>query len=101
MATERIKIRGLVRGPGWAFIVWGCVVLLKGLYDLGWGEPEANLYSQKPWAFISREAWRRYAGFEAVYGLACLGLAWLLFSYARRLPETIQRVRQPFEDPFA
>ncbi len=100
MATERVKIRGLVRGPGWAFLAWGVLVLAKGIYDLFRGEPDANLYSSRPWEFISREAWLRYAAFEAVYGACCLALSGLLFGYARRLPETIERERRPAIDPF-
>ena len=97
---ERIKIRGLARGPAWAFAVWGSAVLLKGAYDLfGGGQPEANYYSPKPWMFVTRAEWTRYASFEAVYGLACLVLARLLFVYARSLPETLSRPRPPAIDP--
>ena len=67
---------------------------MKGVYDrlLG-GEPEANKYAPAPWAFVSRDQWARYASFELVYGLACLGLAVLLYRYARFLPETVSRPR--------
>lgn len=91
---ERIKIRGLAHGTAVAFAVWGLVVAAKGLFDLFLGEPEANRYSARPWEFITREAWLRYGGFELVYGLACLGLAWALWRYARFLPEAISRPRR-------
>ncbi|MBI4056361.1 MAG: hypothetical protein HY399_02315 [Elusimicrobia bacterium] len=84
---EKIKVRGLVKISGTLFFVWGLLVAVKSLYDLFWGEPESNRYSLKPWEFVSREQWFRYAGFELVYGLACLALAWTLFQYAAKLPE--------------
>lgn len=61
------------------------------------GEPEANLYSPVKWQFVTREQWLRYSGFELTYGLACLGLAVLLWRYSRFLPEWIQRPRRPAE----
>ena len=89
---EQIKIRGLVKISGALFAVWGAAVTVKGVYDrfLG-GEPEANRYAPAPWAFVTREQWARYAGFELAYGLACLALAFLLFHYSRFLPETVER----------
>ena len=91
MATEKVKIRGLAIIAAWIFAVWGGVIALKGLYDLIWGTPEANLYAPAPWAFISREEWRRYGVFEAVYGLACLGLGATLARFSRFLPDTVAR----------
>ncbi len=91
---ERIKIRGLAHGTSIVLGLWGLVVAFKGLYDLFVGEPEANLYAPRPWEFVTREAWMRYSGFEFVYGLACLALAWALWRYARFLPETIERPRR-------
>lgn len=64
---------------------------LKALYDLFAGEPEANLYSAYKWQFVTQEQWLRYAGFELTYGLALLALAWALKSYARLLPEWVER----------
>ena len=93
-SKETIKVRGLARLSGWIFAVWGAVVAAKGLYDLRWGEPEANLYSLTPWTFVTREQWRRYAAFEAVYGAACITLAVYLVRFARLLPETVTRPRQ-------
>lgn len=91
MATERIKIRGLARISGALFGLWGLAVAPKGIYDLFGGEPEANLYSPRPWDFVTRAQWLRYAGFELVYGLACLGLAAFLWRYSRFLPEHAER----------
>ncbi|MBI5624570.1 MAG: hypothetical protein HY924_12395 [Elusimicrobia bacterium] len=92
--TERIKIRGLGRLAAAIFIGWGGLTALKGLYDLFIGEPEANLYAPAPWAFVTREAWLRYGGFELAYGLACLALGWAVLRYLRFLPETVERERQ-------
>lgn len=89
---EKIKIRGLVRGSGWAFMLWGVLVSLKGLYDAFVGEPEANHYSPQPWQFVTKDQWLRYAGFEWAYGLACVGVAWLLWRFAPRVPGVIERV---------
>lgn len=91
MARERIKVRGLLRIPAVLLACWGFPVALKALYDLFVGEPEANLYSPQPWAFVTRAQWLRYGGFELAYALACLGLAWYLWSYSRFLPETMER----------
>ncbi|MDE2291306.1 MAG: hypothetical protein KGL53_04420 [Elusimicrobia bacterium] len=64
----------------------------KGAYDLLLGgQPEANLYSPAPWQFVTRAQWHRYAGFELLYGLACLGVAVALWRYARFLPDWVER----------
>jgi hypothetical protein len=91
---ETIKIRGLVRLAAAIFAGWGGPVALKGLYDLFLGEPEANLYAPKPWAFVTQEQWLRWSGFELAYGLACLGLAWYCWRWSARLPETVRRARR-------
>lgn len=88
---EKVKIRGLVQLSAWMFGVWGALVAPKGLVDLLGGEPEANLYAPRPWGFVTREQWFRYAGFELVYGLACLALAVLLWRYASKLPKFVER----------
>ena len=85
----KVKVRGLARVSAAMFGLWGAVVAPKGFYDILWGEPEANLYAPKPWAFVTQEQWSRYARFELVYGLACLGAAWYLLKFARFLPETV------------
>ena len=76
-----------------AFILclWGAVIAPKGIFDIFVGEPEANLYAPAPWAFVTREQWLRYGGFELAYGLSCLALAWALWRYSRFLPETRDR----------
>ena len=94
---ETIKIRGLLHFSASIFGVWGAVVFLKGIYDLLGGQPEANLYAPAPWAFVTKTQWLRYAGFESIYGLTCLAVAWLLLRYARFLPETISRKRVALE----
>lgn len=95
---ETIKVRGLVRIPAWMFGVWGAVCAGKGLYDLAGGTPEANLYAPQPWGFVTKAEWTRYAAFEFIYGAVCLGVAFLLWSYAKRLPETVRRKRVKREE---
>jgi len=87
---EKKKIRGLVFGAGWIFLVWGIVVTIKGFWDSFLGEPEANLYSPHKWDFITQSQWLNWAGFEIAYGFACIFIALVLRSYARRLPEYIE-----------
>lgn len=77
--------------------LWGGVVALKSIYDLFIGEPEANLYAPRKWAFVTQDQWLRYAGFELAYGLACLALAWLVLRYARFLPVIVERSRRRSE----
>ncbi len=92
---ETIKIRGLARLASAIFAGWGGLAAFKGVYDLFLGgEPEANLYAPKAWGFVSQAQWGRYAAFELVYGLACLGLAWYCLRWSRRLPETVERKRR-------
>ena len=91
---EKVKVRGLARLFSAIIGVWGAAVALKSLYDLTVGEPEANLYAPRKWAFVTQEQWMRYAGFELAYGLACLGLAWAVWRYGRFLPEWTLRRRQ-------
>lgn len=74
--------------------IWGGVVSCKAVYDIFAGEPEANLYSPQKWQFVTQEQWLRYGGFELAYGLALIGLAWLLFRYSRFLPEWVERPRR-------
>lgn len=91
---EKVKIRGLALIASRVFAVWGSVVALKAVYDLFVGEPEANLYAPRKWAFVTQEQWLRYAGFELAYGLALIGLALFLRRYAAFLPEVVERPRQ-------
>ncbi|MDD5630199.1 MAG: hypothetical protein PHU21_14115, partial [Elusimicrobia bacterium] len=90
---ERIKIAGLARLAAWIFGVWGAVVTLKAFYDLFLGEPEANLFAPRKWAFVTQEQWLRYGGFELAYGLALLGLAGYALKFSRLLPEVVKRGR--------
>jgi hypothetical protein len=91
---EKIKIRGLSHLAAAILGAWGLAVFLKALYDLCLGEPEANLYAPQEWAFVTREQWLRYAGFELAYGLSCLALAWFALNIGRFLPEFIERPRR-------
>jgi hypothetical protein len=88
---EKIKIRGLVHSAGWIFFIWGVLVTVKGVWDVFWGEPEANLYSPHKWEFVSQAQWLNWAGFEIAYGLACIGIAYLLREYAVFVPEHIDK----------
>lgn len=94
VSSETIKVRGLARLTSLLLGGWGGLVALKGLYDLFVGEPEANLYAPAPWAFVTKEQWLRWAGFELVYGLALLGLAYYAWAWGRRLPETVKRPKK-------
>jgi len=91
---ETIKVRGLARLAAAIFAGWGGLVAFKGLYDLFVGEPEANLYAPTRWGFVTEAQWLRWAGFEFLYGLACLALCWYCLRWARRLPETAERARR-------
>lgn len=93
-AQETVKVRGLGRLAAAIFATWGALIAGKGLWDLGPGQPEANLYAPRPWAFVTRAEWARYARFELIYGLACAALAWYCLRWARRLPETVLRPRR-------
>lgn len=95
--NEKIKIRGLAVLSSWIFLLWGGLIAIKGIYDLFLGEPEANLYAPQAWAFVTREQWARYGGFELFYGLVCLGLGWYLLRYSAFLPETVMRPRTDAE----
>ncbi len=92
--TEKIKIRGLVRIAGWIFMLWGGSLGILGLYHSFFGEPEANYYSLRPWEFVTQEQWMRWSGFEIAYGLACAGVGFLCWEYAKRLPEYVERERE-------
>lgn len=91
---QKVKVRGLALIPAWIFISWGSLILLKSFYDLLWGQPEVNFYSPRPWDFVTREQWLRYAGFELCYGLSCLAAGWFLFRWRNLLPDFIERKRK-------
>ncbi|MBI4060850.1 MAG: hypothetical protein HY403_05410 [Elusimicrobia bacterium] len=97
---ETIKIRGLARLAAAIFAGWSGLAAFKGVYDLLGGEPEANLYAPKAWAFVTRAQWTRFALFELAYGLSCVALSWYCLRWSRRLPETIQRQPKPEFDLF-
>ena len=88
---QKVAIAGLGRLAAWIFWVWGAVVLGKGFFDCFLGEPEANLFSVVPWTIVTREQWLRYGGFEIVFGVACLGMGFVLRAYAQRLPLWVER----------
>jgi hypothetical protein len=88
---KKIKIRGLALSAGWIFLIWGALVALKGFWDVFWGEPEANFYSSAKWEFISKHQWLTWSGFEITYGVACIGVAYLLRKYAQYLPDYIEK----------
>ncbi|MFA6002958.1 MAG: hypothetical protein WC881_02715 [Elusimicrobiota bacterium] len=88
---ETVKVRGLAWICAGVLGLWGAIVALKAVYDLFWGEPEANLYAPQKWAFVTRAEWLRYGGFELAYGAALLALAWYIYRYSRFLPESVQR----------
>lgn len=89
--TRKVHVRAVARLVGWIFVGWGVVVALKGVWDCFWGAPEANYFSLLPWEFVTREEWLRYAGFELAYGLACVGVGWAAWRFARRLPEWVEK----------
>ncbi len=93
-SKEKIKIRGLVVIAGWIFAVWGTLLAALGLYHCFFGEPEANYYSLTPWEFVTRDQWLRWSGFEMAYGLACAGIGFLCWEYAKYLPEWISRDKE-------
>ncbi len=91
MAKEKIKIRGLLKIAGRIFLCWGIIIAAKGIYDLFWGEPEANMFSPQKWDFVTRGQWMTWSGFELTYGLCCVGIWILLKKYSGFLPEIIER----------
>lgn len=91
---QKVKVRGLVLIPAWIFLLWGSLILLKSFCDLLWGQPESNFYSPKPWDFVSREEWLRYAGLGLCYALSCLAAGWFLFSYGGLLPHFVERKKK-------
>jgi hypothetical protein len=91
LQLEKLKIRGLLLISGRIFFVWGLFVGLKGVWDAFIGEPEANYFSPHKWDFVSRAQWFTWSGFEIAYSAASIITAILLFYYAKRMPEFIER----------
>lgn len=88
---EKLKVRGLVVCASWIFAVWGILVSIKGFWDVFFGEPESNYYSQVKWEFVSQQQWLTWSGFEITYGIACISIAYLLRKYSAKLPYFIER----------
>lgn len=80
---QKIKYRAVFKSSGWIFLIWGGIVVLKGLYDAFWGFPESE--------FVPLVSWARYSGFEVVYGIACILAGLLIFEFAKRVPEILER----------
>lgn len=91
---DKIIVRGLAHMASALFMIWGVLAVAKGLWDVFGGQPEANEFSPRAWLFVTQAQWRRYAGFELAYGLACAGVGWALRAYAARLPEWIEREKR-------
>ena len=79
---QKVRYRAIFRSSGWIFSIWGSIVIIKGLYDAFVGVPESE--------FITSDKWLKYSGFEVVYGLACLTVGYLIFEFAKRIPEFIE-----------
>jgi len=80
---QKIKYRAVFKSSGWIFTVWGIIVVIKGLYDVFVGLPESE--------FVPLENFAKYSGFEIVYGLACVLVGLIIFEFAKKLPEIIER----------
>jgi hypothetical protein len=85
--TEKVAVAGLGRFAAWILGSVGVLAVLKGAWDLTFGEPEAQFFSAGPWSIVSKSAWLRFGLFEFVFGVACLGLGRAVWIYSRRLPE--------------
>ncbi|HAX61734.1 MAG TPA: hypothetical protein DCX95_04125 [Elusimicrobia bacterium] len=81
---QKIRYRAVFKGSGWIFTVWGIIVVLKGLYDVFVGLPESE--------FVPLANFSKYAGFEVVYGLACILMGLVIFEFAKKVPEFIEKV---------
>ena len=80
---QKIKYRAVFKSSGWIFTVWGMIVVMKGLYDVFVGLPESE--------FVPLANWSKYAGFEVVYGLACIMMGLVIFEFSKKVPEIIER----------
>ena len=90
-STEKVAVAGLGRLA--AGILWaaGGGVGAKGVWDCFGGQPEAQFFSPRPWTFVTHAQWARFAVFEISFGLACAGVGWAAWVYARRLPAWRER----------
>jgi hypothetical protein len=89
--AKKMAVRGLAVLAGRLFFAWGIVVSVKGLWDIFYGQPDANFYSPAPWQFVTQAEWRRYAGFELCYGLASLLIGRAIFLFSRKLPVYVEK----------
>lgn len=85
-STEKVAVAGLARLAAGIFWAVGGLVGTKGVWDCFGGQPEAQYFSPRPWMFVTQAQWARFAGFEIAFGLACVGLGWAAWIFARRLP---------------
>jgi len=83
MEYKEVKLRPVVKAGGWIFIIWGIVVVVKGILDAFIFEPETE--------FIALKEWIRYAGFEIVYGFACILFGLVIFEFSKRVKEKIKK----------
>jgi hypothetical protein len=88
---QKVAVAGLARLAGGILWVWGGCAGAKGAWDCVGGQPEANFFSPRPWLFVTQAQWARYAVFEVVFGIVCVGLGWAAWRYSRRLPEWVER----------
>ncbi|HRY30125.1 MAG TPA: hypothetical protein P5079_08840 [Elusimicrobiota bacterium] len=95
--TEKVAVRALPRLAAVLFMGWGTLFFIKGMWDCFVGGPEANFYSSRPWEFVTREQWFRFAGFEAFYGAAVFFLGRALWIFSKRLPAWREREKSSFE----
>ena len=80
---QKIKYRAVFKSSGWIFTVWGMIVVMKGLYDVFVGLPESE--------FVPLTNFSKYAGFEVVYGLACILAGLVIFEFSKKVPEILER----------
>jgi len=88
--VKEVKLRPVVRTSGWIFVIWGTVVVIKGILDAFFLEPESE--------FITIKEWIRYAGFEIIYGFACIIFGLVIFEFSKRVKEKIKKkIEKSFE----
>jgi hypothetical protein len=83
---KKIKIRWLFKFSSWLFIILGIIILIDGILDSFFLEPEANKFSLSRWEFITLEEWTNFARFEMIYGLSCIILGLYILKFSHKLP---------------
>lgn len=83
MEYREVKLRAVVRTGGWIFIIWGIIVVIKGILDAFILEPESE--------FIALKDWIRYSGFEITYGVVCILFGLVILEFSKRVKEKIKR----------